>query len=68
MIKPMGFIKNALKVYQEERKIFKKVPKFAPAGQSTQMIVGATNETDLKIIHVANHRSEERRVGKECRL
>ena len=26
------------------------MPKFAPAGQSTQMIVGATNETDLKII------------------
>ena len=55
MIKPMGFIKNALTVYQEERKIFRKVPKFAPAGQSTQMIVGATNETDLKIIHVAKH-------------
>ncbi len=55
MIKPMGFIKNALQVYKDERKIFRKVPKFAPAGQSTQMIVGATNETDLKIINVAKH-------------
>lgn len=55
MIKPMNFVKNELVLYKEEKKIFKKVPKFAPAGQSTQMIVGATNETDLKIIKVADH-------------
>ncbi|MGV8915999.1 MAG: putative DNA modification/repair radical SAM protein [Kaistella sp.] len=55
MIKPMGFIKNELILYKEEKKIFKKVPKFAPAGQSTQMIVGATDETDFKIIKVADH-------------
>ena len=55
MIKPMDFVKNELMLYKDERKIFKKIPKFAPAGQSTQMIVGATNETDLKIIKVANH-------------
>ena len=55
MMKPMDFVKNELILYKDERKIFKKIPKFAPAGQSTQMIVGATNETDLKIIKVANH-------------
>ncbi|MBW8359403.1 MAG: putative DNA modification/repair radical SAM protein [Weeksellaceae bacterium] len=55
MIKPMSFVKNELILYKEEKKIFRKVPKFAPAGQSTQMIVGATNETDLKIIKVADH-------------
>ena len=55
MIKPMTFVKNELILYKEEKKIFKKVPKFAPAGQSTQMIVGATDETDLKIIKVADH-------------
>ena len=55
MIKPMTFIKNELTLYKEEKKIFRKVPKFAAAGQSTQMIVGATNETDLKIIKVADH-------------
>lgn len=55
MIKPMTYVKNELILYKEERKIFKKVPKFAPAGQSTQMIVGATDETDLKIIKVADH-------------
>lgn len=55
MTKPMTYIKNELALYKEERKIFRKVPKFAPAGQSTQMIVGATNEHDLKIITVADH-------------
>ena len=55
MIKPMTFVKNELVLYKEEKKIFRKVPRFAPAGQSTQMIVGATNETDLKIIKVADH-------------
>ena len=55
MMKPMDFVKNELILYKDERKIFKKIPKFAPAGQSTQMIVGATDETDLKIIKVANH-------------
>lgn len=55
LIKPMGLIKNELQLYKEEKKIFKKVPRFAPAGQSTQMIVGATNETDLKIIKVADY-------------
>lgn len=55
MTRPMGFIKNELQLYKEEKKLFRRVPKFAPAGQSTQMIVGATNETDLKIIRVADH-------------
>ena len=55
MTKPMTFIKNELMLVKEEKKIFRKVPKFAPAGQSTQMIVGATDESDLKIIKVADH-------------
>ena len=55
LIKPIGLIKNELQIYQEEKKIFKKAPKCAPAGQSTQVIVGATNETDLKIIKVADY-------------
>lgn len=55
MLKPMSLVKNELILYKEEKKLFRKVPKFAPAGQSTQMIVGATDETDLKIIKVANH-------------
>ncbi len=55
MIKPMGFVKNELIQYQDEKKKFKHTPKFAPAGQSTQVIVGATNENDFQIIQVADH-------------
>ena len=55
MIKPMRFVKNELIQYKEEKKKFKKVPKFAPAGQSTQVIVGATQENDFQIIQVADH-------------
>lgn len=55
MIKPMGFVKNTLTQFNEERQKFKSTPKFAPAGQSTQMIIGATQETDLQIIKVADH-------------
>ncbi|MGE8526639.1 putative DNA modification/repair radical SAM protein [Chryseobacterium rhizosphaerae] len=55
MISPMRYIQKGISQYEDERKILKKVPKFAPAGQSTQMIVGATNENDLQIIKVADH-------------
>ena len=55
MIGPMRFVKNELIQYKEEKKKFKKTPKFAPAGQSTQMIVGATQENDFQIIQVADH-------------
>lgn len=55
MINPMRFVKNELIQYKEEKKKFKSTPKFAPAGQSTQVIVGATQENDFQIIHVADH-------------
>ncbi len=55
MIKPMAFVKNELIQYKEEKKKFKSTPKFAPAGQSTQVIIGATQENDFQIINVANH-------------
>jgi putative DNA modification/repair radical SAM protein len=55
MINPMRFVKNELIQYKEEKKKFKSTPKFAPAGQSTQVIVGATQENDFQIIQVADH-------------
>lgn len=54
MIKPMEYIKNGIILHKEEKKIFKKTPKFAPAGQSTQLIIGATHENDLQIIQTAD--------------
>jgi putative DNA modification/repair radical SAM protein len=47
---PMNQIKNEILVSKEERKKYRKAPKFAPAGQSTQLIIGATPENDRQII------------------
>ncbi|OOQ61716.1 putative DNA modification/repair radical SAM protein [Mucilaginibacter pedocola] len=55
MIKPMGYLKNAIIKHTEEKKLFKKAPQFAPAGQSTQMIIGATPENDNEVLHSANY-------------
>ena len=51
----MRFVKNELAIQSVEKMKYKHTPTFAPAGQSTQMIVGATNETDQKIIDVASY-------------
>jgi putative DNA modification/repair radical SAM protein len=55
MIDPMNFLKNEIIQRTEEKALFKKAPLFAPAGQSTQVIIGATPETDLQVLHTANH-------------
>src|ERR1700742_2024776 len=55
MIQPMKFLKNELIQRTEEKKFFKKVPEFAPAGQSTQMIIGATAENDQEVLNSANY-------------
>ena len=47
---PMTQIRNEILASKEEQKIFRKAPRFAQAGQSTQMIIGATPETDRQII------------------
>lgn len=39
----------------EDRRHFNAAPKFAPAGQSTQMVIGATPSTDRDIIHRADN-------------
>ncbi len=50
ILSPMSQIKNEILVSKEEHPKYRKVPLFAPAGQSTQLIVGATPETDRQII------------------
>ncbi|QIK54752.1 putative DNA modification/repair radical SAM protein [Dysgonomonas sp. HDW5B] len=47
---PMRFIQQGMLQNIEERQKFRSAPRFVPAGQSTQMIVGATNETDKDIL------------------
>ena len=52
--KPLGFIKDSIVALKDEKKIIKHVPKFVPAGQSTQMVIGATPETDMEIMYSAD--------------
>ncbi|MBS7563122.1 putative DNA modification/repair radical SAM protein [Mucilaginibacter sp. Bleaf8] len=55
MIQPMNFLKKEIIQRTEEKALFKKAPQFAPAGQSTQVIIGATPENDQQILYTANH-------------
>lgn len=50
ILSPMNQIKNEILVCKEEQVKYRRTPRFAPAGQSTQLIVGASPETDRQII------------------
>ena len=51
---PMKQIQQGVLENKEDRKKFRYAPRFVPAGQSTQMIVGATKESDLDILTMSN--------------
>ncbi len=53
--KPMRKVKDEILRYKSEKKLIKSTPTYAPAGQSTQMIVGATGESDKDIMYSATH-------------
>lgn len=50
IFRPMGLITNTLKENREELVKYRHTPRFAPAGQSTQMIIGATPDSDRHIL------------------
>ena len=52
--RPMSYIQQGVLQSAEERTRFRHAPRFAPAGQSTQMIVGATDESDSQILRLAS--------------
>jgi putative DNA modification/repair radical SAM protein len=54
VIKPLDFVQKQIVQFKEEKKLIKSVPKFVPAGQSTQMVIGATAETDKEIMYTAD--------------
>ena len=53
ILEPMGMIKNGIQENKTDLVKYRNTPKFVPAGQSTQMIVGATPETDYQIINLS---------------
>lgn len=50
IFRPMNQITHTLKENKEELVKYRHTPRFAPAGQSTQMIIGATPDSDRHIL------------------
>ena len=46
----MGLIRKNMLENAEDKKLFKSTPSFVPAGQTTQMIIGASGESDYSIL------------------
>jgi putative DNA modification/repair radical SAM protein len=52
ILKPMGLIKDRITENSSDIVKYNHAPRFAPAGQSTQMIVGASPDTDYQILNL----------------
>jgi probable DNA metabolism protein len=54
VLTPMDVIRETIAETREDRKRLRHVPVFAPAGQSTQLIVGASPESDFEVLALAD--------------
>ncbi len=54
ILSPMSLIRQGHEQSQHELTLYRNAPRFAPAGQATQMIVGASPESDYQIIKLAS--------------
>jgi putative DNA modification/repair radical SAM protein len=55
---PMNYLKDSIDGYRAEKRALVKsryTPSFVPAGQSTQMVIGASPETDQDILSLASN-------------
>lgn len=53
ILTPMRQIQTGIDMNKNELTVYRHAPRFVPAGQSTQMIIGATPESDYQILSVA---------------
>ena len=53
ILAPMRLVQNGMAENKYEIQTYRSAPRFVPAGQSTQMIIGATPESDFQIMQVA---------------
>jgi putative DNA modification/repair radical SAM protein len=51
---PMRYIRDGMMQSIEDRRRFRHAPRFVPAGQSTQLIVGATADSDRDILTLSS--------------
>ena len=54
VLEPMKMISTGILESKEERKKYRNAPLFSPSGQSTQLIIGATNDTDHTILKLSS--------------
>ena len=54
VFQPMRLIEQGVMENKEDRRRYRHAPRFVPAGQSTQMIVGATKESDRDILTMSS--------------
>lgn len=52
ILRPMGMIRDSVQQNKQELATYHHAPSFAPAGQSTQLIVGATKDNDRHILQL----------------
>jgi len=62
ILKPMGLLRDGIEQGRQDLVKYRHAPRFAPAGQSTQLIVGATPETDLQILGLSSALYEKYRL------
>ncbi len=53
ILKPMSLIKKEISSTSELKSLIRSTPSFVPGGQSTQLIIGATGDSDLKILNLS---------------
>lgn len=54
VLEPMKMISTGILEAKEDGKKFRNAPRFSPSGQSTQLIIGATNDTDHTILKLSS--------------
>ena len=54
VLTPMKYIQQGMMQSIEDRRKFRHAPRFLPAGQSTQMVIGASPESDKVILNVSS--------------
>lgn len=53
ILRPMGWIRDGIRQNKEELVRYRHAPSFVPGGQSTQLMVGATTESDYTILKLS---------------
>ncbi len=59
---PMATVRDGIEEAREERRRSRRAPRFAAGGQSTQLVVGATPESDRQVLELADGLYSEQKL------